>query len=400
MAKKPSKTKRRAGGRGAPGKLKVDLDSEKFARRLDREGIYGKIEAFPQTIREALRLGEGVTLPMRYFRKYERIAFLAMGGSGAGGDFLRDAAPYLDIHSVHDYSIPPYFGPETLCIAITYSGKTEETIAAAAEAHRRNCNLLGIGGGFALKEACSRTASTHVEIPLLYQPTRIGMSFVTFTPAGLLKKLGILQLSGEDMDEIVGTARKVLEDCALSVPEKRNPAKRMARQLSGLPITIYSHASIGSVAARIKNDIAENAKAPVKAEPLPECNHNEFSTWQGKPRAAAILLRSSQDESEEVRLGLDLSAKVLKRNAKVFLEISLPQTRSKLARLVATSYFGMFLSYYLALRLRTNVAKTPLQEAVKKKLPKSFTEGILAGIQAKGGAPAEAGQAPAAPASP
>jgi bifunctional phosphoglucose/phosphomannose isomerase len=346
-------------------------ENEMFQRMLE----------FPEAIAEATKLGEQTTIPLRYFKKYVRVGFLAMGGSGSGADLLANWFPHLDIHNVHDYSIPPYFGNDTLCVAITYSGKTEETIAAAIEAHRKGCPLFGIGGGATLKEVCGKFGETHIDIPLKFQPTRIGTAFVTFTPAALLSKLGLVQIEHGEIKGIIDACGKVREACA-NPKAKRNPAMELAKSLKGLPVTIYAPANLSGVAIKMKNDLAENSKILSKWELLPEGNHHDVSCFQEKPKAAAVLIRSPADESPRMKTRLDLTAKALKRSAKKFSQLTLPQEKSRMARLTAGAYFGMFVSYYLRTLQgrRKSVLKTPLQEAVKNRMPKGFVEELVASL--------------------
>ena len=72
-----------------------------------------------------------------------------MGGSGVAGDVLSavcgpgSASPVM---AHHDYGLPGWVGAADLVIAVSCSGTTEETLSAAAEAVRRGCPLLGVGG--------------------------------------------------------------------------------------------------------------------------------------------------------------------------------------------------------------------------------------------------------------
>lgn len=359
------------GNKGARKEKKVSLGINK--------ALYEKIEKFPDSISEAVSLGERITLPLRYYKKYARIAFSGMGASGAGGDFVSDIVPYVDIRTTKSYEVPPYYGQDTLFIAISFSGKTEETIASASQANKKGCLVIGMGIPTNLKALCTKMQVPHVDFPEYYQPTRIGAAFVAFTPLAILGKLGIAQFPPEEWKETLEACKKIRETCSAGIPEKENPAKRFARDLKGLPLVIYVPSSLASLGKKLKDDLAENSKVLVKWEVLPEANHNDFSVWQEKPKAGAIIVRSPLDEGEREGKGLDLSEKVLKRSTKKLAKLTLPQAKSKAARLFSGIYFGMFMSFYLrTLQGKSkSVAKTPLQDAVKKKLDADFTEKLV-----------------------
>jgi|GEM_PF-6719749 len=342
--------------------------------------IYGKILMFPESVSEAFSLGEKPTLPLRYYKKYSRIAILGMGGSGYGAGLLQNIAPYLDIQANHSYEIPPYYGAETLCLAVSFSGKTEETISAATLAHKKGCSVIGMGIPTKLKELCTRLQIPHVDFPEKFQPTRIGPAFVTLTPAGILRKLGILQITQEEISETVEACRKIRESCSADVPKQKNPAMKIAGDLKGLPIAVYVPSEISGLGEVFKDNFAENSKVFVKWEILPEGNHHDFSIWEDRPKAAAVILRSPKDENEREKISLALSEKVLKKYANKFVKITLPDTKSRVARIFAGLYFGMFVSYYLRTlsgKGKKSVEKTPLQNAVKGKLSADFVERII-----------------------
>ena len=82
--------------------------------------------------------------------KFSSIIVTGLGGSAISGDliqnFLKDE---LNIpYSVNrNYSLPAFADENTLLIASSYSGNTEETISVLNEAIRRNCKIVAITTG-------------------------------------------------------------------------------------------------------------------------------------------------------------------------------------------------------------------------------------------------------------
>src|SRR2546428_10697873 len=101
---------------------------------------------FPRMCENAGRLGRaGVTV-----KSPQAVVAVGMGGSGIGGDLLRavvfDEAT-VPVASIKEYRAPAFAGPQTLVLACSYSGETEETLAAYDEAVQREAPWVGINSG-------------------------------------------------------------------------------------------------------------------------------------------------------------------------------------------------------------------------------------------------------------
>ena len=105
-------------------------DPEKF-RALDPFDMMGLVLKFPQQCRKALAIPflssrETPTQP-----EIRQVVLTGLGGSAIGGDFARG---YLEAYGTvplivnRDYTLPHWAGPQTLVIAASYSGNTEETL--------------------------------------------------------------------------------------------------------------------------------------------------------------------------------------------------------------------------------------------------------------------------------
>ncbi|MDD2911974.1 MAG: bifunctional phosphoglucose/phosphomannose isomerase, partial [Candidatus Bipolaricaulis anaerobius] len=90
---------------------------------LDRGGMAEALAGFPVQCREGLALGEGV--PLDGLAGFSRVVALGMGGSGIAGALLTTLLP-VEVVPVRDYTLPGWIGEESLAIALSYSGDTEE----------------------------------------------------------------------------------------------------------------------------------------------------------------------------------------------------------------------------------------------------------------------------------
>ena len=86
--------------------------------------------------------------------------------------------------------LPGYVGPDTLVFATSYSGNTEETLSAYADARRRGARIIVVtsGGELARRAAADqvpvitipggqppRTAMGYMLVPVLVAATRLGL---------------------------------------------------------------------------------------------------------------------------------------------------------------------------------------------------------------------------------
>ena len=106
------------------------------------------IENFPNQIKEA---GEALNNQDSNLHDSEAkdfapdgVLILGMGGSGIGGAFISSIlrkTSSIPIQTNPDYCIPGWVSENTLVVACSNSGNTEETIEAAFEAQKRNATI-------------------------------------------------------------------------------------------------------------------------------------------------------------------------------------------------------------------------------------------------------------------
>src|SRR5256712_12941651 len=96
-----------------------------------------------------------------------------MGGSAIGGDLA--AALLADElkmpMSVHrDYGLPAYVGRDSLVIASSYSGNTEETLSSFEEARKRGAKVLALTTGGKIAELARASQQPVVSFRYKAQP--------------------------------------------------------------------------------------------------------------------------------------------------------------------------------------------------------------------------------------
>ena len=115
----------------------------KQIKSLDSDNMLDHIVSLPTQIINAWN--HGMKLPLPEVINVSNIVILVMGGSAIGGSLLQTLiAPDCEvpISSNRDYEIPYFVGSDSLVIALSYSGNTEETLTALESAQQYHDQYL------------------------------------------------------------------------------------------------------------------------------------------------------------------------------------------------------------------------------------------------------------------
>lgn len=328
------------------------LDDRELFRQLDPSGMGQRIQELPQACRDAWREAASVALPDAYYRA-ERIVIAGMGGSAIGGDLLRGLAELecrVPVQVQRDYRLPAYVDEHTLVIAVSYSGGTEETLSAVADAFERRAMVLTVTSGGQIAEL----ASMH-RLPLYritYQsPPRAALGYSFVPLVALLDRLGFLSDKQKDVEEAAQVMERILADAGPDRPLAENAAKQLAERLHGKLPVIYGSGFLADVARRWKTQINENSKAWAFFETLPELHHNAIVGYplpaDLRERLQVVLLRSSLLHPRTL-IRYPITTELLSRQ-NIPYDVVEAQGESALAQILSSVLFGDYVSYYLAI---------------------------------------------------
>src|SRR3989344_8292023 len=107
---------------------------------IDNSNMLKVIEDFPAQCKTALGLPKGMSVS----GKVDKIVIAGMGGSAVGGDLLKAYMhnSKIPVFVVRDYKVPNFVDEKTLFFAVSYSGNTEETLAAFDDAAKKKANIM------------------------------------------------------------------------------------------------------------------------------------------------------------------------------------------------------------------------------------------------------------------
>ncbi len=168
---------------------------------------------------------------------------------------------------------------------------------------------------------------------------------------GVLAKLGYVADRTTEVESSADLLHKMAGELGPGAPADENPAKRLAQRLFGHIGVIYGGGLMSEVARRWKGQLNENAKNWAFFEQLPELNHNAVLGYQFpinlSDRLMVVMLSSSLNHP---RIGIreSITAELLGRWGVRTERVEARGVRP-LEHVLSATYFGDFVSYYLAL---------------------------------------------------
>jgi len=344
------------------------LDDVDGMKDLDRSGMLDAVGAFPDQLKHAMLIGQGVDYPKVM---PTHVVVAGMGGSGISGQLLADwAFDRLDVpvSVVNDYHLPSFCGNRTLVFVESYSGNTEETLSCFEEATVRGCPTVAITSGGELASRARQQGVTLVEIPDDLPVPRAATAYL-FVPLLMgLEGMGLAYVTDE-LREAVRVLSTLQTEMAPRVPTESNSAKQLALALEGTVPVVYGQGILRAAARRWRTQLNENPKMLARDDFIPECNHNDTPAWGGSGNTdlfSVVLLRDSI-EPQEVTDRLELTREIAFSRAKVVTEVR-ARGEGALARMMSAMYVGDYASLYLAFLRGMDPAPVDMIEDLKKAL--------------------------------
>lgn len=219
-------------------------------------------------------------------REITKVVVAGMGGSALAAVLVKawlKAELSVPFEVLRSYDLPGYVGEDTLVIASSHSGNTEETLSALNQAQQKNAQIAIITSGGKLKMAADEGKIAHVAIPADLQP-RMAVIYNLRALMALLAHFGVA--SQARFDEIAACAEWLHSETSQwepGVSVDKNYAKQLALLAVGKTPVIYAGTLMFPVAYKWKISWNENAKNVAFCNEIPEFNHNEFVGWSSHP---------------------------------------------------------------------------------------------------------------------
>ena len=226
---------------------------------LDQSNMRGAIEGFSDQIKQSFSIINHWTQKNKY-SDIRSILILGMGGSAIGGDVARVISHNscsLPIIVNRSYNIPAWVDSNTLVLASSYSGETEETLSAFSQCLDCNCPIIVLSTGGKIVEYADEYGLDRVTIPTGFQPrAALGFSFSL-----ILLILNRLDIVANETIALVKDSIIPLKNLSTKLYHPESYAVSVAEQIYKTCPIIYGSEDLTWVAAlRFRGQLAENAK--------------------------------------------------------------------------------------------------------------------------------------------
>lgn len=340
----------------------------------DQQSVYDSIMALPDQCLDGFSQAKKLKLPAAY-KSAKRIIVAGMGGSNLGyrliksvclGDFKKP----LDL--ANHYQLPAYADKQTLVIACSYSGNTEETLMVAQQASKKGCKVIAIATGGRLIEWAKRAKKPFLQFSAEHNPCnqpRLAVGYATFTLLGVLNKIGY-KISDAEVKSIAKHLQNLTEDWGIDESEISNKPARVAKQLHGfIPVYIAAEHLEGNIRIA-QNQTHETAKCFSAEYTLPELNHHLMEGLKN-PKTYTNRLRFVAFVSDKYiarnRKRFEVTKDVIEQQGITSLDY-VPSAKTKLGEACEVLLFSSLLSFYLSLLYQENPVVVPWVDYFKKEL--------------------------------
>ncbi len=322
------------------------------------------VEAFPNHLREALSIGRSAQLKPSS-QPIANVVISGLGGSGIGGKIVSQWVTEIvsvPILCTNDYVLPEFVGNQTLVIISSYSGDTEETVAALNEAERRGAQIACITSGGKIAARAKEKGYNLIQIPG-GNPPRSMFGYSSVQLLFVLKAYGFIDSYFENQVE---RAIALIESESDAI--RANSRAIAEKIVSRIPI-LYSEAQYEGVAIRWRQQINENSKMLCWHHVFPEMNHNELVGWTGGDNRVAVLILRNEDDHKRSQLRMELCKKLMAEKCDTILEIW-SKGASRIERGFYLIHLGDWLSIDLAELRQEDAVAIPAILFLKSELAK------------------------------
>lgn len=275
------------------------------------------IEDFSKQLSESLQIAENAKLSEAK-APIHNVVIAGLGGSGIGGNLVQ--AFTLDsinvpINITKTYEIPGFVNENTLFIACSFSGNTEETTSAVAKAIAKGAKIVCVTSGGKLGEIAASNSLDVINIPGRSNSPRASIGYSIVQLLTIFNFFGLIK--NNHWNDIKSTI-------ALLDAENTNilaHAKDLAQKMEGrLPI-LYADSRLEAVIVRTQQQINENSKQLCHVNVFPEMNHNELVGWvypKDLLTKSLVVMVLSDSDHERVGMRMDICRSIFReRGAEV-----------------------------------------------------------------------------------
>lgn len=340
-----------------------------FIKSVDKQNMWTLLKGFPDQWAEAMSQSRDQSVGIDQDR-IRNICFIGMGGSALGADLIRSycyqSCPY-PIQVIRHYQIPGWIDEQTLVIACSYSGNTEETLSALQEARRKGAQVVGVTSGGNLMLTAAKEGFDYIKIPGR-MPSRAALGYSFMPLYRLFQHLGFISENDEALEE---TRQLLIEQNRLFTNPEDNEALNLAEKVNDtLPIIYSNDVILSPVNIRWREQLEENAKTLAFGNTLPEMNHNEIVGWERTVHLTgrlSVLMLTDKEDSDRIKQRMEIVEELIEDQT-ASMHICETRGTHKLTRMFSLIQLADWTSFYLAILNSIDPTPTTKIDLLKSKL--------------------------------
>lgn len=352
------------------------LDSREEIVKIDQHNLLGSVEQLPEQIKDAWEQTRSLSLPASY-SAVKRAVVSGMGGSALGAHVLKHLYHQdlsLPLEVVSGYHLPGYVDSDTLVVLSSYSGTTQETLSAAAEAIAQGAKIAVITSGGELAKLASQHQWPTYLIDPAHNPSGQPRMAIGYAVIGLLaffNNLGIVSIAEADLHNLVNQLHGLVKKLGVEVGEG-NTAKLLAYNAFDKALVFCASEHLVGAAHISNNQVNENAKTLTAEWPLPEFNHHylEALSNPGKLRDDVhFFFYQSHLYTPEVGKRVELTRTLVEKLG-YSVDVIQATAPTKLEQVFEVITLGAFFNFYLSILYKSDPAPIPHVDWFKEQMKK------------------------------
>lgn len=300
-------------------------------------------------------------------KTHEKFVVVGMGGSHLAADLIKTWNPYAPVKVFSDYNLPPLSDKElseSLLIANSYSGNTEEVVDFFNQARERKFSLAVISIGGKLIKLAEDAGIPYVQMPDTGIQPRMALGY---------NLLAILSLMGNENG--IREATRLSHE--LDSSEFESAGAALAERLRGYIPIIYSSTRNAAIAYNWKIKFNETGKIPAFYNVFPELNHNEMIGFDVKDATKKLsdnmffLILRDSDDNPRILKRMDILEKLYALRKLPVEMLALEKGESGFYKIFSSFVLADWTSYYTAKQYGVEPEQVPMVEEFKKLITNS-----------------------------
>lgn len=323
------------------------------------------ISEFPAQLSEALEIGKNANIKP-HINPLHHVYVAGLGGSGIGAnyvsEFIKESCeiPYL---TGKGYTIPSYIGKNTLFIASSYSGNTEETLISLEQAKETGAKIVCISSGGKLIEYAKKYNWDYIQVPAGSPSPRACLGYSMVQQLYVLYHLNLIEAS------LLNNIKSASDLVNFDQDEIKNKAEKIASIIHGKLPVIYTTDRMEAVAVRFRQQLNENSKILCWHHVVPEMNHNELVGWKNTHDNIAIIYFRNRDDYKRNEIRIDINKEILSDKCNTIIEIY-SKGISLIEKAIYFTHLGDWVSWYLAQLQNVDAIEIQVIDYLKSELSK------------------------------